>query len=205
MPPEDYESVRDELRELLSSIRTPSGERVFERVVRREDLFDSPHVERMPDIVVELSSPSVTLQTGFGFRRFFRERKKTRGVHAPNGLFFAEGPGIRAGRKISSIRIQAGMTPYIRLIPLHGHMRGHCGVAIETSKGWLLHCVDAAYPFYHENKPTPPIKSLPFYRKIPGVSALKRCSYRQVHSSGHFLCRPVSSKHRFFAAHHEVP
>lgn len=50
-----------------------------------------------------------------------------------------------------NIRIQEGLSPDIRLIPLHGHTRGHRGVAIETTKGWLLHCGDATYPFYHRN------------------------------------------------------
>ncbi|MCD6426342.1 MAG: MBL fold metallo-hydrolase [Anaerolineales bacterium] len=33
-------------------------------------------------------------------------------------------------------------------IPLHGHTRGHCGVAIGKPGSWLLHCGDAASPFY---------------------------------------------------------
>ena len=33
-------------------------------------------------------------------------------------------------------------------IPLPGHTRGHCGVAIGKPGDWLLHCGDAASPFY---------------------------------------------------------
>lgn len=33
----------------------------------------------------------------------------------------------------------------ILLIPLHGHSRGHCGVAVSTTEGWLLHCGDAYF------------------------------------------------------------
>lgn len=33
-------------------------------------------------------------------------------------------------------------------ISLHGHTRGHCGVAIGKPGSWLLHCGDAASPFY---------------------------------------------------------
>lgn len=29
------------------------------------------------------------------------------------------------------------------LIPLFGHSRGHCGVAIKTSNGWFFHAADA--------------------------------------------------------------
>ena len=34
-------------------------------------------------------------------------------------------------------------------IPLPGHTRGHCGVAIGKPGNWLLHCGDAASPFYY--------------------------------------------------------
>lgn len=34
------------------------------------------------------------------------------------------------------------------LIPLPGHTRGHCGVAIGKPGDWLLHCGDAASPFH---------------------------------------------------------
>ena len=36
----------------------------------------------------------------------------------------------------------------ILFIPLHGHTRGHCGVAIGKPGNWLLHCGDAASPYY---------------------------------------------------------
>lgn len=31
----------------------------------------------------------------------------------------------------------------VLLVPLVGHSRGHCGVAVRTEGGWLLHCGDA--------------------------------------------------------------
>ena len=34
------------------------------------------------------------------------------------------------------------------LIPLPGHTRGHCGVAIGKPGNWLLHCGDAASPYH---------------------------------------------------------
>lgn len=66
-----------------------------------------------------------------------------------------------------NLRVQAGISTDVRLIPLHGHTRGHCGVAIEAQNVWLLHCGDATYPFYHKNEPAAPIKPLPFYIMSP--------------------------------------
>jgi glyoxylase-like metal-dependent hydrolase (beta-lactamase superfamily II) len=48
-----------------------------------------------------------------------------------------------------SLRILPGLQPEIRYLPLPGHSRGHCAVAIKTNRGWLLHCGDSTYPFYH--------------------------------------------------------
>lgn len=48
----------------------------------------------------------------------------------------------------NSLRIIENLTPEIRLIPLPGHTRGHCGVVIATEKGWFLQCGDAAAPLH---------------------------------------------------------
>lgn len=42
------------------------------------------------------------------------------------------------------VRPIPGVAPDILLIPLVGHSHGHCGVAVDTGRGWLLHCGDAA-------------------------------------------------------------
>jgi glyoxylase-like metal-dependent hydrolase (beta-lactamase superfamily II) len=36
-----------------------------------------------------------------------------------------------------------GIEPEVWLVPLHGHTSGHCGVALQTGKGWIFHCGDA--------------------------------------------------------------
>ncbi|MDE2592645.1 MAG: MBL fold metallo-hydrolase [Burkholderiales bacterium] len=46
----------------------------------------------------------------------------------------------------------------VLLVPLVGHTRGHCGVAVRTDEGWLLHCGDAY--FYRgevDQEPTCPV------------------------------------------------
>lgn len=42
----------------------------------------------------------------------------------------------------------------VLLVPLHGHTRGHAGVAVRVGEGWLLHCGDAYY-FHAEIEPVP--------------------------------------------------
>jgi glyoxylase-like metal-dependent hydrolase (beta-lactamase superfamily II) len=53
----------------------------------------------------------------------------------------------------SRIRVEKGLRPEICLVPLPGHTRGHCGVAVRTEGGWLLHCGDAASPFQRTADP----------------------------------------------------
>lgn len=67
-------------------------------------------------------------------------------AHGPRWVVH-EGPG-EPWYGFESIRIRADLEPEIFLIPLPGHTRGHCGVAIQTESGWLLHCGDAASPFH---------------------------------------------------------
>jgi len=50
-----------------------------------------------------------------------------------------------------SIRVIPGLDIEIRLIPLPGHTRGHCGVAIKSPRGWLLNCGDAASPYHYHS------------------------------------------------------
>ena len=42
----------------------------------------------------------------------------------------------------------------ILMIPLVGHTHGHCGIAVSTAEGWLLHCGDAY--FHHSEMQEPP-------------------------------------------------
>jgi glyoxylase-like metal-dependent hydrolase (beta-lactamase superfamily II) len=40
--------------------------------------------------------------------------------------------------------IRLPFEPEMWLVPLFGHTRGHCGVAVQTDSGWLFHVGDAA-------------------------------------------------------------
>lgn len=59
-----------------------------------------------------------------------------------------------------AVRDLEGLPPEILFIPLVGHTRGHAGVAIQTSAGWLLHAGDAY--FYRD-------EIAPEYRCTPGM------------------------------------
>jgi glyoxylase-like metal-dependent hydrolase (beta-lactamase superfamily II) len=47
--------------------------------------------------------------------------------------------------------IRLPFEPEMYLIPLFGHSRGHCGVAIKTSTGWFFHAGDAGAVYNNES------------------------------------------------------
>lgn len=64
------------------------------------------------------------------------------------------------------VRALEGLPPEILLVPLVGHTYGHCGVAIDTGRGWLLNAGDA-YFYRGEVRPGAP-------RCTPGLAAYQR-------------------------------
>jgi len=89
-------------------------------------------------------------------RRTLHERSRYRPVHWAHGpkwdLRSVEGEpwfGFASVRAIERVGTD------VLLIPLHGHTRGHCGVAVKVDDGWLLHAGDA-YFFHGETDPLSP-------------------------------------------------
>jgi glyoxylase-like metal-dependent hydrolase (beta-lactamase superfamily II) len=83
-----------------------------------------------------------------------RERSryaKAQWGHGPHWVEY--GPGGDRWFGFESIRLLPDLDVEIALIPLPGHSAGHCGVAINTPGGWLLHCGDAY--FHHGELETP--------------------------------------------------
>jgi glyoxylase-like metal-dependent hydrolase (beta-lactamase superfamily II) len=59
--------------------------------------------------------------------------------------------------------------PEVLLVPTIGHTRGHCGVAVKTGEGWLLHCGDT-YTHHAEISLEPercPLGAKLFQRSVP--------------------------------------
>lgn len=46
---------------------------------------------------------------------------------------------------LQALALGHGAPPGILLVPLPGHTRGHCGVALDTGRGWVLHAGDAIF------------------------------------------------------------
>lgn len=78
-----------------------------------------------------------------------RERERYRRAHAEHGPRWAAHEvsgepwmGFPAVREL-------GLGPEILMVPMIGHTRGHCAVAVDTGSGWLVHAGDA---YFHERE-----------------------------------------------------
>lgn len=78
----------------------------------------------------------------------------------------------------------------ILMVPLVGHTAGHCGVAIDTGDGWLLHCGDA---YFHRGEVD---------RDQPRCPILLRAFQSYVESDGPMRLRNQARLRELFDEHH---
>lgn len=117
-PGEEYEALRREVIARARELRDPlTGELAFEAAYLREEIYHGPEVARAPDIILlprqdpyfrvrpsHISPGLVAVHTLSP-----AELKKDylpNGTHRLFGMFFAEGPGIAAGRRVEGIGIE---------------------------------------------------------------------------------------------------
>lgn len=116
-----YETLRDRLLAGLAKLRDPeTGQPIVARASRREELFEGPYLDEIPDILVELnesytggSELSGPLVTPVPLARL----SKYSASHHPMGLFALRGPGIRRGAWLEGVAI-------VDLAPTLLHMMG---------------------------------------------------------------------------------
>jgi glyoxylase-like metal-dependent hydrolase (beta-lactamase superfamily II) len=114
-------------------------------------------------------------------------------AHGPDWVIHSPDEAKEQWFGFDAIRVLPGVSPQVLLIPLAGHTRGHCGVAVETSNTWLFHCGDATSPFHTAaDVHTPSDRTPPRWVRamlgphIPRLRQLARDHPTQIHiSSSH--------------------
>lgn len=110
-PGAEYERLRDELVAGLCELQTPEGERLVAAVHRREELFDGPELEKIPDLVVEfrdyawLGKGNLTEQTPTIWDHVTIRAHPSQtyaGSHRSEGIFVLAGPAGRAGAEVDA-------------------------------------------------------------------------------------------------------
>jgi glyoxylase-like metal-dependent hydrolase (beta-lactamase superfamily II) len=90
----------------------------------------------------------------------------------------------------------------IALVPVTGHTRGHCAVAIRQESGWLLHAGDA-YFFHGEVDPARP-RSTPGLALFQRIAAVDDTTRRKNQVRLRELVRDHGGEVRVFSAHDPV-
>lgn len=116
---EEYEDLREELSEKISTFRHPrTNEPVVSKVYKREELYKGNHLDKAPDLIIEWDD-----------KAFFSEKNQEKevnkkakksgptdisisGSHRQNGILIAKGHNIKKGEKIDRASIM-DLTPTI--------------------------------------------------------------------------------------------
>jgi predicted AlkP superfamily phosphohydrolase/phosphomutase len=107
--PEDYEAVRQEIIDrLTSAVCVKTNQPLVRRVLRREEAYSGPYVDRSPDLVVEFMDEGACFDIRYPNGTSHRLQKQhlpddpfdhlVNGGHDQYGIVALRGPGVRPGR-----------------------------------------------------------------------------------------------------------
>jgi predicted AlkP superfamily phosphohydrolase/phosphomutase len=106
--PADYEKTRDEIIARLEAITDEKGENIGTRVLKPQDVYTGPHVDRAPDLIVyfgDLFWRSTGTIGHDGIHSFETEVGPDDAVHAEKGIFVLWDPREKRGRKVEDISL----------------------------------------------------------------------------------------------------
>jgi glyoxylase-like metal-dependent hydrolase (beta-lactamase superfamily II) len=128
----------------------------------------------------------------------FRERPRY-----PNH-YFAHGPRfVRHDLEgddwfgFESVRVIGGPDAEVALVPVQGHSRGHCAVAVDSG-GWLLHCGDA---YFHADEMADQPSCPPGLVAFQGFTGLDHGQRRRNKQRLHQLACEHGDEIRMFCSH----
>ncbi|MBA2274782.1 MAG: alkaline phosphatase family protein [Actinobacteria bacterium] len=134
--PEDYERVRQEMIDRLSSaVCSTTGKPLVRRVMRREDVYSGPYVDRSPDLIVEWMDEGACLDIRYPDGTELSLTKQhlpddpydrlLNGGHDQHGIVGIIGPGVRrASLQDAQIADIAPTVLYLRDAPIPEDLDG---------------------------------------------------------------------------------
>lgn len=107
--PEDYDDIcRQVIERLTTGQCTKTGKPLVRRVLRREEIYTGPFVDRSPDLIVQWMDEGSCLDIGYPDGTGFKLLKQhlpddpfdhlVNGGHDPYGIVALLGPGVKPGR-----------------------------------------------------------------------------------------------------------
>lgn len=102
-PGAEYEAVRDEIERRALEFRDPkTGRPLIGQVIRREEVYNGPYIDRAPDLILRPKEPSDIFfgLADFGHRDTVATVYRYSGMHRDYGMLVVKGPGVRANGRI---------------------------------------------------------------------------------------------------------
>jgi predicted AlkP superfamily phosphohydrolase/phosphomutase len=156
-PGSEYEELREEIAARAEEIRDPrTGERVVEKVYRREEIYHGPLLEKAPDLILQSRNWEYMAfgHADFGGRHVVEPIIGMSGHHRPEGIVMLAGEGIRKGVRLEGTSIM-DLAPTILCamgIRIPRDMDGRVLTAAFTPD--FLHRVQVEYSDELSDRPT---------------------------------------------------
>ncbi|MFQ6105765.1 MAG: hypothetical protein ACE5NL_01690, partial [Candidatus Hydrothermarchaeaceae archaeon] len=100
---EDYDKVRDQIIGALASLKDPETGKQIVRGLKKEELYNGPHMENAPDVVYDILDEKYDISTILYKKGKGLISPSTRmSSHAKKGIFLAYGPDIAKGKTIEA-------------------------------------------------------------------------------------------------------
>ncbi len=156
-PGKEYEDLREEIAARAQEIRDPrTGEKVVERVYRREELYSGPLLEKAPDLVLQSRNWEYMAfgHADFGGGHVIEPILGMWGHHRPEGIVILAGEGIKRGVKLEGANIMdlAPTILYSMGAPVPSDMDGR--VLTEAFSPRFLSKVEVQYSEELSDRPT---------------------------------------------------
>ncbi len=134
VPESEYESVREELIDVLSEIETPDGEAMFENVAPREEFFWGPYADEGVDVVMIPDNFEQFLSADFKGEVFGPPTEPYN--HKLEGMIAMDGEGVDSSESLSGAHL-FDVAPTICAalgVPYSDRMDGEVCSAVESTE-----------------------------------------------------------------------
>ncbi len=146
--PEEYGAVREEIVQLAKEFVDPrTGEPLIGQILRREELYQGPHLDRAPDLILR---PKDARNIFFGLADFGSNVTvdtvyRYSGMHRDQGMLMMKGKPVRKGARIEGANI-VDLAPtilYVLGLPIPQDMDGR--PLPEAFQEEYVHAMPLAY------------------------------------------------------------
>jgi len=105
---EEAEALKQELSRRALGLRDRrTGQPIIERVLRREEIYQGPYLDQMPDLLIRTRGWEYMAfgHADFGSNRLAEPVRGFSGHHRPHGILILAGSGVRPGARLEGAKI----------------------------------------------------------------------------------------------------